>query len=133
VKPFRRPGLHPPRGCVALTAKGLRCGRPHFTAIPITFSWDPVKGVGIGAPAATLCRMHDYLWELEPGDRVEVVGGWLGRARNEKAGVWTVLTTVCEAREGFQASLAWWALRRNTVFGDCSRDRETFDDARAAA
>ena len=71
--------------------------------------------------------MHDYRWDLDAGDRVEVVCGWAGRAWNDKASVWTVLTTVYADRVGFNASPHWWSLRRNVRFGHC--DRVRYDDA----
>ena len=103
--------------CVAITARGLRCGRATQTEYPITFEWDPTKGHGTGGPGATLCRLHDYLWDLEPGECVEIVGGWLGRAWNPKANVYTVMTTVYEARDSLFVSPHWWALRRPIKMG----------------
>jgi hypothetical protein len=107
--------------CIGIDARGRPCNRRHQVEIPITFEWDPVAGRGIGAPSAPLCRLHDYLWDLEPHERVEIAHGWLGRAWNPGAGVWTVMTTVYETRDGLAASPHWWALRRATRFGDCSR------------
>ena len=127
MTPYRRPVLHPNFGCVAITVRGSRCCRPHYTEYPITFTWDPIKGVGVGGPSAPFCRMHGYLSELEPGERIEIVGGWIGRAWNSAAKVWTVLTTVYETKDGLTASKHWWALRHDTVFGDCSDI--TYDDA----
>lgn len=108
-------------GCVAITAKGRRCNAGHQTEIPITFTWDPVRGVGTGAPSVPLCRMHDYLWELDPADRVEIFGGWMGRAWNPDARCWTVCTAVYETKDGLFASPHWWALRRPIRFGVCDR------------
>jgi hypothetical protein len=130
MKPFRRPVLHPNFGCIAILATGERCSRMHWTEYPITFAWDPIKGVGIDAPSATLCRMHGYLWELADGERVEIVGGWMGQAWNPDAKVWTVLTTVYESKDSLFASKHWWALRRPSVFGQC--DRVRYDEAIAA-
>jgi hypothetical protein len=127
VKPFRRPTLHPPAGCVALTARGKRCGRPHFTEVPIIFEWDPIRGRGTSGPSACFCRMHSYMAFGQDAERFEIVGGWIGRAWNPDAEVWTVMVTVYEARDGLYASPHWWALRRETVFGDCSR--VTYDRA----
>jgi hypothetical protein len=121
VKPYRRPLLHPTAGCVALTVRGRRCGRPHMSEVGILFTWDPVKGVGIGGPNVTLCRMHRYMGDVAQAERFEIVGGWIGRAWNPDAKVWTVLVTVYERREGNEVSRHWWALRRPLVFGDCSR------------
>jgi hypothetical protein len=121
VRPYKRPVFHPAHGCVAITVRGQRCNRDHYTEIPITFSWDPIRGVGIEAPSAPFCRMHDYLWSLEPGERVEIVGGWMGRAWNPNAKCWTVLTTVYESRRDLGASPHWWALRRPAKFGACDR------------
>lgn len=115
--------------CVAITARGERCRCAAVCAHPITFTWDPIKGRGTGAPYATLCRMHDYVWSLAEGERVEVVGGWLGRGWNPDAKVWTVTTTVYESRAGFFASPHWYALRRKTVFG--LSDETTYDEAMA--
>ena len=97
-------------------------------SVPITFTWDPIAGMGVGGPSATLCRTH------EPGDappnesdaRVEVVGGWLGRAWNADAKVWTVLTTVYETRDALTTSKHWYALRRPMEFGVC--DDATYDE-----
>jgi hypothetical protein len=127
VKPFRRPGLQPPAGCVALTVRGVRCGRPHVTEVPILFSWDPVRGRGVAGPSACFCRMHRYMSDVHDDERFELVGGWLGRAWNPDAKVWTVIMTVYESRACLFASPHWWALRRDTVFGDCSRI--TYDQA----
>lgn len=121
VKPFRRPTLHPPAGCVALTARGKRCGRPHFTSVPITFEWDPIRGVGVMGPSADFCRMHAYTGYGEREERFQVVGGWIGRAWNPGAKVWTVCMTVYESRTSLFAAPHWWALRRATTFGDCQR------------
>ena len=126
-KPFRRPTLPGGFGCVALLANGRRCGRAHFSEAPITFTWDPVKGRGIGGPSACFCRMHDYFSFAEGSERFQVVGGWIGRAWNPDAQVWTVLVTVYEGREGFYVSKHWWALRRETIFG--KTDRVTYDQA----
>ena len=98
--------------CLAITARGYQCGREHWTECPITFSWDPTRGYGTGAPSVTLCHLHDYMWELEAHERVEIVGGWLGRAWNPEAKCWTVSTTVYAARDGLAASPHWWGLRR---------------------
>ena len=127
IKPYRRPVLHPTYGCAALTVRGRRCGRPHYTEYPVTFSWDPIKGVGVGGPHIPLCRMHGYLHELERHERIQIVGGWMGAAWNPDAKVWTVLTTVYETKDGLDASKHWWALRYDAVFGDCYR--ETYDEA----
>lgn len=127
MKPFKRAVLHPTRRCVAITARGVRCARPHWTEYPITFEWDPVRGRGVGAPNAPFCRMHGYLWELEAGERIEIVGGWVGRGWNPDAKCWTVTTTVYESKTSLYASPHWYALRRDLVFGDCSR--VVYDDA----
>jgi hypothetical protein len=127
-RPYRRPCLHPTAGCVALDYRGRRCGRPHFSEVPITFTWDPVRGIGIGAPAATLCRMHDWCGVNGPV-RLEVVGGWMGDAWNPDAKVWTVLTTVYATRDGLTASPHWFAMRQPTRFGQ--NERVTYDQARA--
>lgn len=127
MKPFRRPVLHPHAGCVALTVRGRRCGRSHCSATGITFAWDPVKGIGVGGPAATFCRMHDYMSFTEGGERFAIVGGWIGRAWNPVAKVWTVLVTVYESRDSLFASKHWWSLRRPLKFGDCSHI--TYDQA----
>jgi hypothetical protein len=127
MTPYRRPVLHPNHGCIAITVKGRRCCRPHASEQPITFEWDPVTGRGIGGPNVTLCRMHNYLWELDAADRIEIVGGWMGRAWNPDAECWTVCITVYDAKDGLFASPHWWALRRDLVFGDCSKI--VYDDA----
>jgi hypothetical protein len=112
--------------CVALDFRGRRCGRRSVCEFPITFTWDPVRGVGTGAPSATFCRMHEP-WGLKGPDRMAVVGGWLGDAWNPEAKVWTVLTTIYETKDGLAASLHWWALRRPTIFGVC--EDVVYDDA----
>ena len=129
MRPYRRPTLHPSYGCLAILATGpkVRCGRPHCAESSCIFDWDPIKGVGIAGPDVTLCRMHDYLWSLEPGDRIEVVGGWLGRVRNVDADCYTVLEAVFEHQTGDAYSNHWWSLRRETRFGDCTR--MTYDQA----
>ena len=74
----------------------------------------------MGAPSATLCRVHTT--DGVRGDvRLEVVGGWLGDAWNPVANVWTVLVTVYETRDGLDASPHWWAMRRPVRFGECER------------
>lgn len=83
----------------------------------MTFTWDPVAGAGTGAPPIPLCRMHAYLWDLEPADRVEIMAGWMGRAWNPKGQCWTVMTTVYETRDGLEAAKRWWALRQAIVAG----------------
>lgn len=115
---------------MAITVSGDRCNRRHYTAIPVEFAWDPVLGVGVGGPSVTLCRMHDYMWSLAAGERVQIVGGWMGRARNDEAEVWTVMTTVYGARDGLYLSKVWWAQRRTTRFGQTSVD-VAFDAALA--
>ena len=127
MKPFRRLGLHPSFGCVAIMVRGRRCGHAHFCEVPITFEWDPTKGVGIGGPHAPFCRMHNYHWDLERHERIQVVGGWLGYAWNAKAKVWTVMTTVFEAKDGFDLSKHWWELRHPIRTGVCERIR--YDEA----
>src|SRR5271167_2034579 len=117
MKPFRRPLLYPNFGCIALTVRGQRCGRPHFSESPISFTWNPTTGRGIGGPSACFCRMHDYMGWVEGAERFEIVGGWMGRAWNPDAEVWTVLMTVYESRTSLFASKHWWALRRDIVFG----------------
>ena len=114
-------------GCVAITAKGVRCNRGHQTEIPIVFEWDPVSGVGVGAPSVPLCRMHNYLWDLEPGERVEIVFGWLGRGWNPVARCWTVTDTVYDMKDSRFVSPHWWALRRPLRFGEC--DRVVYNEA----
>jgi hypothetical protein len=103
--------------CIAITARGTVCGRGHSSEFPCTFAWDPVRGRGVGGPTIPLCRLHDYMWSLEAHERVQIVGGWMGRAWNAKASVWTVLTTVYETRDGLETSAHWWALRRSKRFG----------------
>ena len=103
--------------CMAIDARGRRCGRYSYTEVPITFTWDPTNGRGTGGPGVTLCRLHDYLWELEPGECVEIVGGWLGRGWNPDAQCWTVTTTVYEKRDALFVSPHWWALRRPIKMG----------------
>jgi len=71
--------------------------------------------------------MHDYMGWVEGAERFEIVGGWIGRAWNPDAEVWTVLMTVYESRTSLFASKHWWALRRDIVFGDCSK--VTYDQA----
>jgi hypothetical protein len=129
MKPYRRSALTPAFGCVALTARNNRCSRRYYTEYTITFTWDPIAGKGIGAPSAPFCRMHGYLWELPPEDRIAIVGGWIGRAWNPYDQCYTVLTTVYQEQTGFRASEHWWALRRDVFFGDCTRI--TYDEAMA--
>ena len=117
-------------GCLAITARGNRCGHRHQVEVPVTFAWDPVRGVGVGAPSIMLCRMHDYLWSLDVSDRVQIVGGWMGRAWNPGAKVWTVMTTVYESKDGLTVSRHWWSLRHDTKFGDCKD--VAYEDAVAA-
>ena len=91
------------------------------------FAWDPIGGTGVAGPDAAFCRMHDYFSWPDPGERYAVAGGWIGRVWNQEAQVWTVLVTVYESRDGLFGSEHWWALRRDLVFGDCSR--VTYDEA----
>ena len=115
------------RRCLALDFRGKRCNRRIASIVPILFSWDPVRGVGTGAPSATLCRVHGL--DGVHGDvRLEVVGGWLGAAWNPDAKVWTVLTTVYETRDGLDASPHWWALRRPVRFNEPTT-AVVYDDA----
>ena len=129
MRPYGRPVLHT-NACVAMTFRHQRCGRRYFTEWPIAFEWDPVKGIGIGAPSATFCRMHDPI-NLRGPERMEVVGGWIGAAWNPRAKVWTVLTTVYETRDGLQVAKHWWSLRRPTRFG--VTDSVTYDEASLAS
>lgn len=103
--------------CMAITARGKPCGRPHRCEQPVTFAWDPAMGVGIGAPPVKLCGVHNYVWDLAPEDRVEIAGGWYGRVWNHEAGVWTVLCAVFEDRTGENLAPEWWARRANLAFG----------------
>lgn len=130
MTPYRRPTLHPSSGCMAIAVPGERCNRRHFTEIPVMFAWDPVLGVGVGGPSITLCRMHNYLWSLPAEERVHIVGGWMGRAWNNEAEVWTVMTTVYETADGLDLSKVWWAQRRTTRFGQTPVD-VAFDAALA--
>ena len=114
--------------CMAITARGQRCGRPHSIEVPVTFTWDPVRGIGYLAPLIGLCRMHDYVWDLEPGERVEIVDGWMGRGWNPDAECWTVLTTVYAARDAFDVSPEWYAQR---YFGN-HRSERLYDPTGAA-
>ena len=119
-------GLQWSRRCVALDFRGKRCNRRTVCMVPTIFSWDPVKGVGVGGPHASLCRVHDT--DGVRGDvRLEVVGGWLGDAWNPVAKCWTVCLTVYETRDGLDASPHWWSLRRPVRFGVC--DDVVYDDA----
>lgn len=115
------------RRCVAIDFRGRRCNRRTVCIAPVTYEWDPVRGVGVGGPSLTLCRVHD-LDDVRGPVRMEVVGGWVGAAWNPKANVWTVLTTVYETRDGLDASRHWWALRRPMRFGDTSTE-VVYDDA----
>ncbi len=103
--------------CVAITAKGRMCGHGHKTEIPCIWEWDPTTGRGIGGPSIPLCRMHDYLFALEEADRIEILGGWMGRGWNPDAECTTVSTTVYASKVGYQGSLEWWRLRQPIGMG----------------
>lgn len=38
--------------CVALDFRGKRCGRFAPISIPVTFTWDPTTGAGVGVGGA---------------------------------------------------------------------------------
>jgi len=119
--------------CIAIV-DGRRCKLGARAHCPVTFAWDPIKGVGIGGPHVPLCSVHNSKhWRLKGGERFRIIGGWYGYIWNSQAKVWTVLQSVFRSRTSHKYADAWWSLRFNTEFGVfTAKDRQTFDEARAA-
>ena len=94
--------------CCAIRTNGKRCRGRWNTAAPCTYQWDPVAGVGKGAPYIVLCRYHRrWIWDadgIKSGARFPVVHrGWLGAYNEYGYG-----TCVLSAPTGWKAA-KWWA------------------------
>lgn len=105
--------------CVAITRAGHRCTGRWSSAVPCTFAWDPIGGVGIDGPWIVLCHRHRW-WTHErgvrTGARFRVAHGWLGAANKHGYG-----TAVFARRHGMRPAAWWWARRCEARFGQPSR------------
>lgn len=108
--------------CAAITKAGHRCTGRWASALPCTFAWDPVKGVGIDGPWIVLCHRH-RTWQERGrvgGGRIRLVhGGWLGAANQYGYG-----SAAFSSRTGWKPARWWWRRRSDVVFGQTDRRRD---------
>ena len=106
------------RCCAIRDDNGRRCNGRWATAVPCSFAWDPVNGVGIDGPWAVFCYRHRRrVYRLkETNARVRVFRGWLGPANKYGYG-----TCVFRDRKSWRAAAWWWARRKDSQFGQSHR------------
>ena len=106
------------RCCAIRDDNGRRCNGRWATAVPCSFAWDPVNGVGIDGPWAVFCYRHRRpVYRLkETNARVRVFRGWLVPANKYGYG-----TCVFRDRKSWRAAAWWWARRKDSQFGQSHR------------
>lgn len=104
--------------CAAITASGKRCGGGWKCALPVTFAWDPIKGVGIDGPMVVLCHRHLHWTDsIRKGKRFPVAHGWLGAGNIHGYG-----SAVWAKAEGWEVAPWYWQRRSHMKFGDRHRE-----------
>jgi hypothetical protein len=106
------------RCCAIRADSGKRCRGRWATALPCTFAWDPITGVGVDGPWVVLCYRHRRVWERRRVSkiRMRVFRGWLGPANTYWYG-----TAVLRDHVSWLPAAWWWARRRDTTFGEMHR------------
>jgi hypothetical protein len=108
------------RCCAVRADNGRRCGGRWALAVPCTFAWDPVNGVGIDGPWAVFCWRHRRVYyrrhDRNKMERIRVTGGWLGPANEYGYG-----SCVFRSKTSWKPAPRWWALRTPSEFGQRHR------------
>lgn len=104
--------------CCAIMRNGKRCRGGWASAEPVTFAWDPIKGVGTNGPYAVLCGRHRRVRARKRPQRIRVVHGWLGGYNQYDYG--SAVFRGPELTE-WRPSAWWWARRQPCRFGERGR------------